>query len=100
MPGSELATSRRGEERIDRIRRSGSSQQKALSTIAAQQLQGIELIGGLDSLAHHIEADGVRQIDDRRDDRVLTDRHGQPLDERAVDLDEVEWELPQVGERG
>ena len=49
-------------------RRCGPGEQEALCTITAEQVQGVELTGGLDSLGHYVEADRVRQTDDCSDD--------------------------------
>src|SRR6185295_11100980 len=53
---------------IDRLR---SAEQIALHLVAAQEAQQVGLLLRLDSLRAHFQVEGVRQRNDRRDNRHL-----------------------------
>ena len=58
------------------------------------------LLGGLDALGHDRHAEQVGELDDREDDGVARAILFQVGDEALVDLDDVDREALEVGERG
>ena len=79
--------------------RHGAREQEALREVAAELAQRGQLRLGLDALGHRDEAEGVRQADDVRRDRGIARIVLGALHERAVDLDHVDREAPQLPER-
>jgi hypothetical protein len=81
-------------------------QEVALGLLAAELVELGELLTGLDPLGDRGEAEGVGEIDDAGDDGAITavapvvDGLDEPRHERAVDLERVDGELLQVGQRG
>src|SRR5712691_9425096 len=90
----------RGDELVHLGRFAGPGEQESLGPIAAQRLQRSELALRFDPFGHDGQAEGVRQVDDGGHDGVLGSDVAHAADERPVDLDEIERELPQVRERG
>src|SRR4029450_391886 len=62
---------------------------EALGELAAEELEVVELRRRLDALGEHLEAEVVREADERLDDleRARLDAH--PDNQRAVDLHRV-----------
>src|SRR5690606_10333679 len=89
----------RGEQGLERLRRRGPGEEVALAEVAAERGEHRELLVGLDALGHRRQAERVRQRDDRGGDRRVLRLAAQPGDERAVELDDVQREAPQLAER-
>jgi hypothetical protein len=74
--------------------------EEPLAVFAADGAEQAHVLVGLDALRHYLLAELVRQCHDRaQDDRacaILT----AGMQERAVDLDGVEGELIEIGQRG
>jgi hypothetical protein len=69
-----------------------------LGPVAAEAFQYGQLLFGFDAFGHDRQTEGVGQCDDGGDDGALFGAVAQLVDERLVDLDEVERELTQVGQ--
>lgn len=74
--------------------------QVALGEIAAGFAQTRHLLGVLDPFRGHVNAHGVAEIHDGRDDRGVAVVAGEVLNEALVDLDVVDRELLEVDQRG
>ena len=72
----------------------------ALGVVAAEPAQLRQLHLVLDPLGDHVERERPRHPDDRLDDRRPLLLHPERVDEGAVDLQRVEGEAVEVGERG
>ena len=57
-------------------------------------------MGLLDPLGERLDRERLAELDERADERLALLGLGEPRDERAVDLQRVDGELLQVGERG
>ena len=71
----------------------------ALGVVAAEAAQLRELRLVFDPLGDHVEREGPRHADDRLDDRRPLLLDAERVDEGAVDLERVEREAVEVGER-
>ena len=76
----------------------GSREEKALTHLALQGLNHLELIGGLDPLGDDLDAQRGSQRDDGADDLGLILALAQSAEEGAVDLDAVDGEASQIAE--
>ena len=74
-------------------------EQEALTRVAVGALQVLELGQVLDALAEGLEVERLAQVDEGLDERGRLLGGGDALDEGAVDLERVDRELTQVGER-
>ncbi len=72
----------------------------ALGEVASQRAEMLRLLGRLAALCHHGQAQGASQADDRRDDGRVFRVPPQHAHERAVDLQHVHVEAPEVAQRG
>ena len=84
----------------DLLRRQRPGEEVALGVVAAEAAQLGELGLVLDPLGDHVEGEGARHADDRLDDRRALLLDAERVDEGAVDLQRVEGEAVEVGERG
>src|SRR5579859_2954073 len=91
--GSEL------EKPFDAVDLKGSAEQEALAEVALLTLEATQLVRLLDPLPERLEPERLAKLDQALDDRCGFARGGDPSDERAVDLDRVEREGAEVGER-
>src|SRR5579862_2254856 len=71
-----------------------------LRAVAAEAQKLVELPGALDSLGHRHEAEHLGHVDDRGGERELLRALVDVVDERLVDLEDVDRKLPDVAERG
>src|SRR4051794_17553568 len=71
----------------------------ALCEAAAHFAQGGQLAELLDAFGHGRHAEALAELDDRVGERGVVGQRAEPLDERAVDLQRVDREAPQVGQR-
>ena len=76
----------------------GPREQEALELIAAQVHEYRCLLGSLDAFGDRLEAQVVCQADDGGNDGSVVAFGTERADERSIDLDDVDRELPQVGE--
>ena len=74
--------------------------EEALPVLAADRAQEADVVLGLDALDDHLLAELVRQRHDRAQDHRAGAVLAAGLQERAVDLDGVEGELVEIGQRG
>ena len=78
----------------------GSRGQVSLTSSASRRSELGELLGLLDALGDGLQAQRLRHLDDRTDERrVLGIEGGDPVHERLVDLQDVDREPLQVAER-
>src|SRR3990172_2519378 len=77
--------------------RLGGRDEVALEAVAA--LEEGEMGLGLDALGHHVETEVVAEPDDRLGHRAVVDVGLDIADERPIDLQAVQRELGEVGER-
>jgi hypothetical protein len=84
---------------LDDVRVLRAAEEEALGGVAARALEVPELLGGLDALGGHRQAERVPELDHGADDRDVLGAVRQAADERAVDLHAVDGEAPQVLER-
>ena len=75
-------------------------EQVALATVAVLALELGVLLGLLDPLGQGLETEGLAQLDQGADQRPGLGRVGHGGDERAVDLEGVDGELLEIGQRG
>src|SRR5215471_10047682 len=76
------------------------AEQESLVFVAMQPAQELELLGGFHALGDHAYAQAAAHGDDGADDRDVLRRGGEITEERAVDLERVDAEVPYVPERG
>ena len=74
--------------------------EEALAVLAADRAQQADVVLGLDPLDHHLLAELVGERHDRAQDHRAGAVLAAGMQERAVDLDGVEGELVEIGERG
>ena len=97
-PNSAATPSR--EQAGDLLGRQRPREEVALRVVAAEAAQLGELGLVLDPLGDHVERERPGHADDRLDDRRPLLLDAERVDERAVDLQRVEGEAVEVGERG
>ena len=73
---------------------------EALRLVAAQRAQVVEHVRALDALGDDLEPEAAREVDRGAHDQQVVDVADDAGDERAVDLDLVERQPLEVGERG
>src|SRR5260221_10657021 len=88
-----------GEEGGNLALRHRLAEEVALAQIAAVGLRRLKLLLGLDTLDGGGDAEAPRQADHGLHDGPAILAHQHIADERAVDFDLVEREVPQVGQR-
>jgi hypothetical protein len=71
----------------------------ALPELAAQLAQLLELLGALDPLGDRLQPHAAPQLDDRTRQRAVLAAARDGVDEALVDLQRVDRELPQIGQR-
>src|SRR2546429_1217708 len=86
------------EEEIDLVRRCRPREEEALGEVAAELPQRRELPVRLDAFGDREQAEGVSEADEVRGDRGVLRVVLDALDERAIDLDQVDREAPQLAE--
>src|ERR1700730_7509883 len=84
---------------IDRDR-TRTPDQEPLHFVAALANQRPELVVGLDTLGKHRQPQPMRKPDHGAHDRERAIGAAEACDERAVDLDPVEWQRLPIRERG
>src|SRR5439155_12630059 len=103
LSGCGLAASgdlrRLGEEAVDLVGRRRPGEEEALREIAAELSQRRQLPVGLDALGDREQAERVGEADEVRRDRGVLRIVLDALDERAIDLDQVDREAPELAER-
>ena len=72
----------------------------ALSELAAQIVQALELVLGLDPFGEHRHAEFVAERDDRLEQCIVARALDGRADEGLVDLDDHRMQQCEVGERG
>src|SRR5687767_13478554 len=92
-PGGSLASGCQGEpvgleRQVLRCNRTG--EEIALHLVASELAEPVELLRCLDSFGDRSQTEVAGQVDDGADDPFVPGVGAEPLDERAVDLDEVE----------
>jgi hypothetical protein len=80
--------------------RTRTPDQEPLHFVAAFAGQRPELVVGLDTLGKHRQSQPMRKPDHGAHDRERAIGAAEACDERAVDLDPVEWQRLQIGQRG
>ena len=96
IAGQALARAAGGSSAAGSARR----EEVALGVVAAEPAQLRELGLVLDPLGDHVQREGAGHADDRLDDRRALLLDPERVDEGAVDLQRVEGEAVEVGERG
>src|SRR5215216_3804908 len=87
-------------DRLSRlVRRERLTQVVSLDQVAPDALQVRELRGGLDPLPDNSQAQGVSQAHHRRRGDLLFGVYFQPVDQRAVDLQEIDRQTVEVRKR-
>ena len=89
-----------GQHALERGHLERRREQVALAGVAAELAQVGELGLVLDALGDRPQPERAAELDERLDQRVRLVRAGGGGDERAVDLQRVDRQLLQVGERG
>ena len=79
-------------------RRDRDREEVALRQMAIELLQSVDLFGLLHSFGDRCQPEGVGEFDDGADHHVSATATDDSIDERLVDLDDVEGELDEVGE--
>src|SRR6202041_3083690 len=92
LPGAE---ERLGSERVERAR-----EQEALAAVALLVLEQVELVRALDALGERLDRHRLAELHERADQRLAFGVLTETRDERAVDLQRVDRELLEMGERG
>ena len=87
-----------GHERQQLLGLHGLGEQVALDRPAPQRLQLRELFLCLDTLGHTVQRQRAGQVDDGLGDRRVA-LVVQLVDERPVDLEDVDWQAPEVAQR-
>src|SRR5262249_59436438 len=87
------------EQRLDLLRRQRPAEQEALRERRPHPAELIRLAGPLDPFGDHIEQQAVAEIDDSVDELRLAGVVLDAVDERAVDLEDVEREVAQMRQR-
>jgi hypothetical protein len=89
-----------GADDIDQlVGRHGPPHQVTLSPVASGPPQRFQLFMGLDALTDDDQVVRVRQVDHSRNDGVVPWAYPQPAHEGPVDLEELQREALQVGQR-
>ncbi len=96
----QLAVARDDGHRLDPVRRHRPCHQVSLSEAAAHRPQQFELLRALDPLGHDLDAEVMPDLDDRAGQHGQRAVGAEASHERRVDLDDVDRQLAQVGERG
>ena len=81
------------------IRRQRRIEVEALREHNSQPAHPVHLLGGLQPFHHDVHAEDARQAGDGADDLVRAQGVGIE-EERAVELEQIEWKLPQRAEGG
>ena len=84
----------------DLIRRQRSGEEESLGETAAHVSDGGQLLGFFDALGEGVHSEISGQRDDGLDDLRSTAIAADPLDEPAIDLEGVDGEALEIGERG
>src|SRR6266403_1490416 len=79
-----------------RIRGCGLGEQIPLAFVAVVAAQELELLGGLDALGEHAQAQRVAHGDDRLGERSVAPALREAHDERAVDLQAVDRQAGEI----
>ena len=88
-----------GEEVLHRVGRERAGEHEALAAVALFLLQLTELVLLLDALGERLQPELLAELHERADERARLGRVADRAHERAVDLEDVDGELPQVRER-
>ncbi len=88
-----------GEESLERVGRERAGEEEALGEVAALELQRADLAVLLDTLGERLQAERLAELDQGVRERVRLAGEREAGDERAVDLERVDGELAQVGQR-
>src|SRR5207253_1400966 len=86
--------------RADERGRTRPPEVEPLPEMHAEALQRGQLAGCLDAFGDEVELERLTQGDDRAGDRLVLPVDVDALDEGLVDLEDVEREPAQVGQRG
>src|SRR5579885_1247899 len=78
----------------DLVGRAGLGEVVALREVTAEDAEQLELLLRLDTLGDRREVERVAELDDRRHDRLVLRPGVELAHERAVDLDDVDGEVP------
>src|SRR3954462_15590077 len=89
----------RREDAADLLGRARHLEQVALTEVAAQRREHLALVGPLDALRDGLEMERPGDVQDRADERFGVVLAAQPLDEAAVDLQDVDREALQIAQR-
>lgn len=81
------------EELGDGAARHGLGEVEALAPVASEGSQLLVLLRGLDALARHLQAERLREGDDRVHDGGVLGVVPEAVDERAIDLQAVDREV-------
>jgi len=82
------------------VGRERPAEAEALGDVAPQQRQAGERLVVLDALGHDLQPEAAPEVDRRAHDRRVAGIVSHAHDERAVDLDLVERQAPQIGQGG
>src|SRR5436190_13915214 len=88
-----------GERGVDLRRLGRTPEVVALREVAAETLESVGLLDGLDTFADHLQPERLAEVDDRLHQRGAFAR-SEVAAERAVDLEDVDRQLTQASERG
>lgn len=78
---------------FDEVGQAGRRVVEPLGSVAAEADEEVGLGLGLHAFGDHGHAEGVGEVDDGGDDRWLGGAGGEPADEGAIDLDEVDGNM-------
>ena len=84
---------------LDDRRRAGAAEEVALAAVAAHLAQAGQLQRRLQALGDHGDAERVAEVDDRLDDRRVLACRGRARRRSPVDLDRLDREALEVGQR-
>ena len=87
------------EQRCQLIGRKGLREEEALSHLAAELQEPLQLIGSLDAFGHRPEVQDVRELDHGLGERRCLATVVHAVDEGLVHLEDVDREPPQVAQR-
>ena len=93
------SSSRSSSSALQSSRSSGFAKKIALAHVAVQLQQPLQLVGSLDALGDRLQVQDAGQLDHGGGQRRRLAAFGDPVDERLVDLEDVDGEAPDVVER-
>src|SRR5262245_47911327 len=86
------------QQRLDAGGISGRRKEMPLDAIAVRRPQLLKLAGRLDPFRHDFHTQLLAQRDNRAYQRIVSDVGLHPMDERLIDLDDIQREAVEVAE--